>query len=98
MKYAILFIPSGEYLYTQVGKSFPNSALFSQEETKNWIEGYECLFFTSKKAALQVFKKSSWEEYFGPDFIKHEGQKYYLTEDSQCFEIIKIEENKDANI
>lgn len=48
-----------------------------------------------------MFKKSSWEEYFAPvttDFIKHEGQKYYLTEDSQCFEIIKIEENKDANI
>ena len=94
MKYAILFIPSGIYLYSTHGKEFPESAIYSEYEKGSLNPDLQPLVFHSKRAALRIFNKSIWEKYFpsGADYIIFNNQKYYIIQDKECFEIIKIKE------
>ena len=95
MKYAVLFIPSGNYLCTLKGLAFPLCALYSEEEEEK--SNIEILFFSSKEEALQIFNKKIWDAHFAgfigePDYILFNNQRYFTTKDTECFEIVEINE------
>lgn len=97
MKYTILFIPSGSYLYIYKGFKFPESALYSEEEivAESVPDSiYEILFFSTKEDALQIFDKPLWSRSFSTeaDYVYFSNEQYFITKDSECFEIIEIEE------